>query len=144
MHDSDSAEGKGQRALCPFAVITAITWTCPNVGTCLRIHCDRRSASARLCCCSCCYCWSLLYSAVLRSQADSLRSHVILHEWLAFYSAFLHIHRSGGLTALFDCFMPSFFKSQLKTNFSHIAFVFNYPVEIQSRKNFIIHDQCST
>ena len=33
------------------------------------------------------YYWSLLYSAVLRSRADSLRSHVILHEWLAFYSA---------------------------------------------------------
>ena len=36
---------------------------------------------------SVCY-WSLLYSAILRSRADSLRSHVILHEWLAFYSAF--------------------------------------------------------
>ena len=44
--------------------------------------------------------WSLLHSAVLRSRADSLRSHVILHEWLAFYSAFLNIHRSGVLTAL--------------------------------------------
>ena len=32
--------------------------------------------------------WSLLYSAILRSWADSLRSHVILHEWIAFYSAF--------------------------------------------------------
>ena len=39
--------------------------------------------------------WSLSYSAILRSQADSLRSHMILHEWLAFYSAFLNIHRSG-------------------------------------------------
>ena len=29
------------------------------------------------------YYWSLLYSA------DSLRSHVILHEWIAFYSAFI-------------------------------------------------------
>ena len=47
-----------------------------------------------------CSCWSLLYSAILRSRADSLRSHVILHEWLAFYSAFLNIHRSGVLTAL--------------------------------------------
>ena len=46
------------------------------------------------------YYWSLLYSAILRSQADSLRSHVILHEWIAFYSAFLNIHRSGVLTAL--------------------------------------------
>ena len=46
------------------------------------------------------YYWSLLYSAVLRCWADSLRSHVILHEWIAFYSAFLNIHRSGVLTAL--------------------------------------------
>ena len=46
------------------------------------------------------YYWSLLYSAILRSWADSLRSHVILHEWIAFYSAFLNIHRSGVLTAL--------------------------------------------
>ena len=37
-----------------------------------------------------CY-WSLLYSAILRSRADSLRSHVILHEWIAFYSAFFWI-----------------------------------------------------
>ena len=44
--------------------------------------------------------WSLLYSAILRSWADSLRSHVILHEWIAFYSAFLNIHRSDVLTAL--------------------------------------------
>ena len=28
------------------------------------------------------------HSAVLRFRADSLRSHVILHEWIAFYSAF--------------------------------------------------------
>ena len=41
-----------------------------------------------------------LYSAILRSRADSLRSHVILHERIAFYSAFLNIHRSGVLTAL--------------------------------------------
>ena len=44
--------------------------------------------------------WSLLYSAILRSWADSLPSHVILHEWIAFHSAFLNIHRSGVLTAL--------------------------------------------
>ena len=44
--------------------------------------------------------WSLLYSAILRSRADSLRSHVILHEWIAFYSAFFNIHWSGVLTAL--------------------------------------------
>ena len=46
------------------------------------------------------YYWSLLYSAILRFRADSLRSHVILQEWIAFYSAFLNIHRSGVLTAL--------------------------------------------
>ena len=34
------------------------------------------------------YYWSLLYSAILRSRADSLRSHVIRHEWVAFHSAF--------------------------------------------------------
>ena len=39
------------------------------------------------------YYWSLLYSAILRFRADSPRSHVILHEWLAFYSAFSNIHR---------------------------------------------------
>ena len=44
--------------------------------------------------------WLLLYSAILRCRADSLRSHVILQEWLAFYSAFLNIHRRGVLTAL--------------------------------------------
>ena len=44
------------------------------------------------------YYWSLLYSRL--SRADSLRSHVILPEWIAFYSAFLNIHRSGVLTAL--------------------------------------------
>ena len=49
--------------------------------------------------CSCC-CWSFLYSAILRSRADSLRSHVILLEWLAFYSTFLTIHRTGVLAAL--------------------------------------------
>ena len=38
------------------------------------------------------YYLSLLYSAILRSRADSLRSHVILHECIAFYSAFLNIH----------------------------------------------------
>ena len=31
--------------------------------------------------------WPLLYTAILRSHADSLHSHVILHEWLAFYRA---------------------------------------------------------
>ena len=31
--------------------------------------------------------WSLFYSAILSSRADSLRLHVILHEWIAFHSA---------------------------------------------------------
>ena len=44
--------------------------------------------------------WSLLCSAILRSRAGSLRSHVILLDWIAFYSALLNIHRSGELTAL--------------------------------------------
>ena len=48
----------------------------------------------------CCCCWSLLYSAIFRSRSDSLHSHVTLHEWLAFYSAFWNIHRSGVLTVL--------------------------------------------
>ena len=39
-----------------------------------------------------------LYSAVLRSRADSLRLRVILYEWLTCYSTFLNIHRSGVLT----------------------------------------------
>ena len=30
------------------------------------------------------YYWSLLYSAILHSRADSLHLHVILHEWIAF------------------------------------------------------------
>ena len=47
-----------------------------------------------------CCCWLLLYSAILRSWADSLCLHVILDEWLAFYNAFLNIHWSGVLTAL--------------------------------------------
>ena len=36
------------------------------------------------------YYWSLLYSAVLPSLADSLCSHVILHEWIA--SSFFIAH----------------------------------------------------
>ena len=34
-----------------------------------------------------CCCWSILYSSILRYRADSLRSHVIVQEWLDFYSA---------------------------------------------------------
>ena len=43
---------------------------------------------------------TLLCSAILRSRADSLRSHFILLDWIAFYSALLNIHRSGVLTPL--------------------------------------------
>ena len=42
-----------------------------------------------------------LYSAILHSRANWLCSHMILHEWIAFYSAFqLNIHQSGVLTVL--------------------------------------------
>ena len=52
--------------------------------------------------CQFCCCWSLLHSAILRSRADSLRSHVILHEWLAlFFLAFFLL--------LFSFFFFSFF-----------------------------------
>ena len=34
----------------------------------------------------------LLIASILRSRVDSLRSYVILHEWIAFYSAFLNIY----------------------------------------------------
>ena len=50
-------------------------------------------------------CWSLLYNSILRSWAYSLRLHVILHEWIAFYSVFLNIHQSGVLTML-TCLVP--------------------------------------
>ena len=36
-------------------------------------------------------CWSVLYSAILRSRADSRRLHVTLRDWLAFYSAFFFV-----------------------------------------------------
>ena len=43
--------------------------------------------------------WSLIYRYSPLSWADSLRSHVVLREWLAFHSAFFG-YRSGVLTAL--------------------------------------------
>ena len=52
-----------------------------------------------------CCCWSLRCSTILRSWADSLCSHVILHEWPAFYGTFFNIHWSAILTVLFDCYM---------------------------------------
>ena len=71
-------------------------------GPLIHIVClqERRWTTNTLCWCCWSLCWLLLYSAMLRSRADSLRSHVILQEWLVFYSAFLNIHRSGVLTAL--------------------------------------------
>ena len=54
----------------------------------------------------CCCCgWLLLYSAILHSLADSLRSRVILHEWLAFYCGYLNIHWNGVLIALTFVFL---------------------------------------
>ena len=41
--------------------------------------------------------------AILHSWADSLRSHVILHEWLAFYTAFLNIYSAGMAGATWNC-----------------------------------------
>ena len=42
--------------------------------------------------------WITLNSTILCSWADSLHLlYIILNEWLAFYSAFLNIHRSGVL-----------------------------------------------
>ena len=55
---------------------------------------------------SCCCCWSLLYSVILRFWTDSLRSHVIIHVWIAFYSAFLNIHQSVVLSAAMFTPMP--------------------------------------
>ena len=49
---------------------------------------------------TCCHCWSLSYSTILCSWANSLRSHVIPHEWTAFYSTLLNIYQSGAFTVL--------------------------------------------
>ena len=40
------------------------------------------------------------YIVLFSALEQTLRSHVILHEWLAFYSAFLNIHRNDVLKAL--------------------------------------------
>ena len=69
----------------------------PQIWSNCIIVCDWVAAS--------CCCWSLLYSATLHSQANSLHSHVFICEWLAFHSVFLNIHQSGVLRALFDCYM---------------------------------------
>ena len=95
--------GGGVRAcVCVCVCARACVRACVRVCVCAcvracRGHCFSVSMIYRaLTCC----CWSLLYSAILRSRADSQRSPVILHEWIAFYSVFLNIHRSGVLTAL--------------------------------------------
>ena len=89
-----------------------ISWEITGTWFWIRIlHFEIRYPSSTCCGCERChfcvwhyyYYWSFLYSAILRFRADSLRSHVILHEWIAFYSAFLNIHRSGVLTALAFC-----------------------------------------
>ena len=66
----------------------------------MRVTVDDSGLCSNFCVTSFYYCyWSLLYHTILHSQTDSLRSHVILHEWIAFYSEFLNIHQSV-LTAL--------------------------------------------
>ena len=71
---------------------------------------------------SCCCCWwSLLYSAILRSRADSLRSYVILHEWMDFYSAFLNILGS----ALWSFYNRTLFYDQTLSTFGNVVSAVN-------------------
>ena len=59
------------------------------------------------------------YIVLASAVEQTLRSHVILHEWLAFYSAFLNIHQSVVLTALawlsyiYIYISPSFYLTDL-------------------------------
>ena len=57
--------------------------------------------------------YRVLFSAI----KQTLHSHVILHEWIAFYSAFLNIHQSVVLTALawlsYIYISPSFYLTDL-------------------------------
>ena len=76
---------------CPTVLSSGWSWSLSNCA----FACSELIAVKLYFCC-----WSLLYSAILRSWTDSLCSHVILHEWIAFYSMFLNIHQSGVLTAL--------------------------------------------
>ena len=60
-----------------------VTWLVPRETAAVSAHvlctpCNRTTIIQWWCW------WLLLYSAILRSRADSLRSHVILHEWLDF------------------------------------------------------------
>ena len=79
---------------------------CVPVCACVRARvraCARACACVRACVracvclwwCSCC--WPLLYSAVLRSRADSLRSHVVLHEWTQLFIARFWISTVSGV-----------------------------------------------
>ena len=43
---------------------------------------------------------AFIYIALFSALEQTLRSHVILHEWIAFHSMFLNIHQSGVLTTL--------------------------------------------
>ena len=75
---------------------TVELWDCsPWCGRQAGTLCSHWCNSELCCCCS-----SLLYSAILHFWADFLHSHVILCEWLAFYSTSFNIQWSGVLTAL--------------------------------------------
>jgi len=92
----------------------------------LHLHVRNQSpvfARCCCCCCCCCCCWSLLYSAILRSWAGSLRSHVILLEWLAFYSAFQFEYQPKWCTYRSDRSLKSSSKTFL---FSRFVFCFLY------------------
>ena len=84
----------------------AMDWSCSLLACCMLSNCKQKSFVALCGTPTPCtqlwwwWWWFLLHSAILHSRADSLRLHVILHEWLTFYSAFLNIHWSGVLTAL--------------------------------------------
>ena len=77
------------------------------------LKCSPLWSLSTFCCCCCCCCCSFslvdllllffvdrFYIALFSALEHSLRSHVMLHEWITFYSAFLNIHRSGAVTAL--------------------------------------------
>ena len=80
--------------VCEYVCAGVCVWVCVCVCVCL-YACIQLSMN-RYTCMHALYfwfggwgrcCWSL-NSAILHSQADSLHSHVILHEWIAFYSGF--------------------------------------------------------
>ena len=81
------------RAACILSISFSLCWYC-------WITCQRRRKNQqvewRV------KCWSLSYSAILcsRRRLTVLLSPAVLHQWLAFQSAFLNVHRSGVLTVL--------------------------------------------